>query len=282
MRAACSPQPHKGDHARHPRPRPRHHQFPRHRLRPRRQHRQRRAAGVPADLSPVRMGGARRRGDLGDPARRGAPGARTRRREGGRRRRHRHHQPARDDRGVGPRHRRAHPQRHRLAGPPDRGFLRCPEGQGARPGHPAEDRPGDRRLLLRQQAALDPGQRARRPGPRREGRTGLRHDRHLAGVEADRRRAARDRRQQRLADDALQHRDGRLGRRSCSSGWASRGRSSRRSGPRPRSSATPRRTCSTRRSPSPGSRATSRPRSSASSASNAGSPRTPTAPAASC
>ncbi len=35
-------------------------------------------------------------------------------------RRNRHHQPARDHRRVGPHHRPADPQRHRLAGPPHR------------------------------------------------------------------------------------------------------------------------------------------------------------------
>ena len=45
------------------------------------------------------------------------------------------------------------------------GFCDALKAQRARPGHPAEDRPGDRRLLLRQQAALDPRQRARARAP---------------------------------------------------------------------------------------------------------------------
>ena len=40
-------------------------------------------------------------------------------------RRDRHHQPARDHRGVGPRHRPRRAPRHRLAGPPHRRHLRA-------------------------------------------------------------------------------------------------------------------------------------------------------------
>ena len=46
------------------------------------------------------------------------------RHHGRRHRRHRHHQPARDDAGLGPRDRQADPPRHRLAGPPHRRALR--------------------------------------------------------------------------------------------------------------------------------------------------------------
>ena len=46
------------------------------------------------------------------------------RHHGCRHRRHRHHQPARDHADLGPRHRQADPQRHRLAGPAHRRALR--------------------------------------------------------------------------------------------------------------------------------------------------------------
>ena len=51
-------------------------------------------------------------------------GARQRRRRGRPSRRHRHHQPARDDRGLGARRRPPDPPRHRLAGSPHRRPLR--------------------------------------------------------------------------------------------------------------------------------------------------------------
>ena len=56
------------------------------------------------------------------------------------------------------------------------------------------------------------------PGARREGRGGqarVRHRRHLARLEADRRQAARHRPEQRLADDALQHPHAASGTTSC-------------------------------------------------------------------
>ena len=132
-----------------------------------------------------------------------------------RRRRHRHHQPARDDRRLGPRDRRADPQRHRLAGPPHRGVLRPPEARRPRGAHPRQHRPGHRRLLLRHQGRLAARQRPRRPSQGRRRRAGLRHHRHLADLEADRRHAAHHRRQQRLAHAALQHPHRRVGRRTA-------------------------------------------------------------------
>ena len=67
-------------------------------------------------------------------------------------RRHRHHQPARDDRGLGPQHRQADPPRHRLAGPAHRRPLRehC-KAQGMEPLVTARDRPAARPLFLRHQ-----------------------------------------------------------------------------------------------------------------------------------
>ena len=52
------------------------------------------------------------------------------------------------------------------------------EGRGSRRRHPAQDGPRHRRLLLRQQAALDPRQRSRRARPGRARRARLRHGRH--------------------------------------------------------------------------------------------------------
>ena len=56
-----------------------------------------------------------------------------------------------------------------------------------------------------------PGARARAEA----GQAGLRHRRHVADLEADRRRASRDRRQQRLAHDAVQHPHAAMGRRTA-------------------------------------------------------------------
>ena len=105
-------------------------------------------------------------------------------------RRHRHHQPARDDHRLGPRDRRAGPQRDRLAGPPHRRLLRAAQGRRRR-----------RRRFRRRPACSStpispparsagfsttcPGARATRR--RRQAR--VRHRRHLAGLEADRRHA---------------------------------------------------------------------------------------------
>ncbi len=101
--------------------------------------------------------------DLGDAVGRDARGARQGRHRRARRRRDRHHQPARDDGGVGPRDRHADRQRDRLAGPAHGAdcATRC-----APPGHAPtfarEDRPRARRLLLGHQAQVAARQRARR------------------------------------------------------------------------------------------------------------------------
>ena len=113
-------------HAVHPRARPGHDQLARHRVRPRRRHPGGGAEGVHADLSAARLGRARPAARSGrrssaSPSRRSA----ARRLRPQRHRRHRHHQPARDDARLGPRDRRADPQRDRLAGPPHRGLLRA-------------------------------------------------------------------------------------------------------------------------------------------------------------
>ena len=131
-----------------------------------------------------------------------------------RHRRHRHHQPARDHGGVGPRHRHRRAPRHRLAGPPHRGYLRQTEGRRPRAGDLGQDRPDHRSLFLRHQSRLDPRSRARRARARRSRRTDVRHRRLLSAVAADRRPGACHRRHQRLAHAAVQHPHRAVGRRA--------------------------------------------------------------------
>ena len=125
-------------------------------------------------------------------------GDRRRRHPGGRARRDRDHQPARDGRRLGPGERRAGPPGAGLAGPPHRRALRA-----------SCARPATRQLVReRTGLVLDPyfsGDQDRvAAAQRRGGRAGgLRHDRLLAALQAD--RPPRDRPHQRLADDALRH-----------------------------------------------------------------------------
>ena len=123
------------------------------------------------------------------------------------------------------------------------------------------------------------------PGARQRAearRTRLRHDRQLAGVEADERRATRDRRVQRQPHAAAQPRQRRVGRLHArpaahSARRAAAGRAVVPSTGTRRSPRSARTRCRSRASP-----ATSRPRCSARPASNPAWPRTPTARAASC
>ena len=116
----------------------------------------------PAAFPGLGLGRARARGHLDLDPRRLPRGAE----EGGPHRqghrRDRHHQPARDHRGVGPRHRAGRAPRHRLAGPPHRRCLRAPEGRRLRADDVQEDRPDHRSLFLRHQGRLDPRSRPRR------------------------------------------------------------------------------------------------------------------------
>ena len=138
-----------------------------------------------------------------------------RRRHGRRHRRHRRHQPARDDRPVGPRHRQAGGQRHRLAEPRHRADLRSAEGRRPRADGARQDRPGARRLLLGHEDQA-PARHDRRPARARgAGRGAVRHRRHVPDLAADRRRGARHRREQRQPHAALQHPHARLGRRAA-------------------------------------------------------------------
>ena len=199
------------DHGLHPGHRPRHHLEPGDRLRRAHGGGGHGAGGVSAALPAVGLGRARPGRHLVDD-RRGLP---RRDRAGGDRPRgaggDRHHQPARDDAGLGPRHRRAARPGDRLAGPPHQRALRRAGGGRARAdGHRAH-RAAARPLLLRHQAevaARHPRGRARAGAA---GRPAVRHRRQLADLEADRRQGACDRRDERRADPALRHPRGRLG-----------------------------------------------------------------------
>ncbi len=143
------------------RPRPGHHQLAQHRLRPPGPCGGHGPARIPADLPATGLGGARPARLVGHAAGHRARGAGQGGPWGRWCARHRHHQPARDHAGLGPPHRRARLQRHRLAGPPHRGGLREAARGGPRGPGAAQDRTAHRRLFLRHQAAVDPGQRER-------------------------------------------------------------------------------------------------------------------------
>ena len=183
----------------------------------------------------------------------------------------RHHQPARDDRPLGPQDRRPRLPGHRLAEPPDGRDLRAPEGRGPRAALPRAHRPRPRPLLLRQQDRLAPRGQPRAAGPRRGGRDRVRHDRLLAHPPPHRRPRARHRPHERVAHAPLRHplpplgprapADPRRARRHAARGAPELRRPSGRRWP---STGFPR-ACR-----SPGTRATSRPRSSARAASKPG------------
>ena len=153
--------------------------------------------------------------------------------------------------------------RHRLAGPPHRRHLRQTEGRRPRAGDLGQNRPDHRSLFLRHQSRLDPRSRPRRAGAGRARRADVRHRRLLSAVAADRRQGARDRRHQRLAHAAVQHPHRAVGRRAVEDPAraaldAPRGKGLLRQVRRQRA-----RIVRRRRSRSPASPATSRPRPSA-------------------
>ena len=230
-----------------------------------------RLLGVRAALPAAGLGRARRGGDLGGDAAGRARGDRRRRDRGGRAGRDRDHQPARDRRRLGPGERRAAPPGAGLAGPAHRGALRGAARGRARGAGPRADRARPRPLLLGDQDRVAAAQRrGRRAG-------GLRHDRLLAALQAD--RPPRDRLHERLADDAVRHPPARLGRGALRAARRRPGAPARSRCPRRTSTARPR--SSAARCRSPGSPATSRRRSSARPATAPAAPRTPTGPAAS-
>ncbi len=214
-----------------------HYQFPGVGRQSRRRHRGGRAEGVSADLPEERLGRARSERDLVEPGQRCGRGPGADEHRGLADRRHRDHQSAGNRGRLGPQDERARLQRDRLAGPADRGVLRrAQEGRTGRE-DPAQDRAGARRLFLRDQGPLDSGQRARGPAARGGGRTGLRHRRFLAHLEADAGPRPRDRHQQRQPDAAVQHPRAEMGRGAlhavrCPDVHAARGQDVQRGGRR--------------------------------------------------
>ena len=164
-----------------------------------------------------RLGRARRRGDLGVADRRRRRSARPRRAR----------RPATSRRSASPIS--AKPPSSGIARPASR-FITRSSGRIAGPRSSASDskarrrrpdRAGRRpdcsstRIFRRARSAgsstTSPGARAA-PTP---GTARVRHDRHVADLEADRRAPARHRRQQRVAHDAVQHPHARVGRRAA-------------------------------------------------------------------
>ena len=196
----------------------------------------------------------------------------------------RHHQPARDDGGVGSQDRHPRPQRDRLAGHAHRPHLRrAGRATAARTGSGRRSacrwRPTSRARRSSGSSTTSPACRERAA----ERRHRVRQHRHLGGLEPDRRhrrRRPRHRPDQRVADDADGPAHARLGRRDPRHDGRSRGRCCPRSSRRAWRTARPR-ACSTA-SPWRASWATSRRRCSARPASRPARPRTPTAPATSC
>ena len=178
----------------------------------RRQGRRRaRYARVPAALPAPGLGRARPRGDLGGHAARWPRGARATPASTAPTRGDRHHQPARDRRSSGTA--RPASRSHRAIVWQDRRTAaRCDE----------LPRPGLEALVReRTGLVLDPyfsGTKIEwllaRAAATAARRAALRHHRHLAALEAHRRRA-RDRRHQRLAHAALRHPRAALGRRAA-------------------------------------------------------------------
>ena len=207
-----------------------------------RRDRRRRPARAPADLPPARLGGARRRGDLGQRRTGGPRRAGRRRHRPGRAGRRRHHQPAGDHRGLGPGHRPAGRTTRSSGRTPAPAPLLRELAAAVRRGEASAPAPACRsatyfagpklRWLLDNVDGLRGARRARRGA--------LRHHGQLADLEAD--RPARHRRHQRQPDhadepattldwdDGAPRRAGHPGRRCC-----------RRSAARPRSTATARR-----------------------------------------
>ena len=191
-----------------------------------------------------------------------APGARAGEPHGQRHRRHRHHESARDDDRVGSRNRpadRATRSCGRIAARP----LRCDRlrARGLAAAHPPQDRPRHRRVLLRDEAAVDSRARA---VARKRGRApaSWRSARSTRGSSGTSPAAActsptRATRRGRCCSTSARA----TGTTSCSRSSACRARCCRRCARRARSTA--RRTCLARRFRSPASPAISRPRCSA-------------------
>ena len=160
----------------------------------------------PAVLPRAGAGRARPRGDLGERRADRSRRARRSRDPRGRPGSDRDHEPARDDGRLGAGHHATGASGDRVAGPADgRAVHVAPRGARA-PAHRARTRS----VLLGHEARVDP-----RAHGGAAGRAGVRDDRCVARVEADRRRGARHRRHERVADDAPRPRIGSLGRRAA-------------------------------------------------------------------
>ncbi len=197
-----------------------------------------------------------------------------------------HHQPARDDRRVGPRDGRADPQRDRLAGhahrprscaswPARRAWTACASAWACRCRRTS---PGPKITWILDNVA---GARERAES----GRAGVRDDGHVGAVEPDRRparRRARDRRDEREPHDADGPADARLARAEPRADGDPALDAAARSAPRARSTARLPGTALRGRPVSRASSATSRRRCSARPASSGARRRTPTAPGRSC
>ena len=169
----------------------------------------RRPEGAPPHLPAPRLGRARPRGDLAQRRLRRAGGAVEGAVAGGRPDGARHHQPARDDRRVGPGDRPPGAQRHHLAGHAHRQAdprVRRRRGPGSLQ---AALRPAAGHVLLRPEAGLAARSRGRPARAGRGRRSGVRNDGLVADLEADGR--ALHRRHEREPHDAHEPGDARLG-----------------------------------------------------------------------
>ena len=176
------------------------------------------SARAPADPAACRLGGARPAGDLGTRAHRLRAVPVRREPRAVRPGRDGRDQPAGDHRGLGQDERPSAVQRDRLAGHPHR-----PDRGRAGPGRPRSRHPAPVRLaagdvLLGGQDPMDSGPCRRRACGGRAGGRPVRHYRHLAVVEPDRRpggRRPRHGRHQREPHHAHGSGDARLGRRTA-------------------------------------------------------------------
>ncbi len=123
----------------------------------------------------------------------------------------RHHQPARDDRGLGSTHRPAPPPSDRVAGPADGRALRRAARRRAPRSRAVAHGPGARPLLLRDEARVDHPIGIGRHDRRRR----VRHGRLVDHLEPHGWRGARHRPVERKPHDALRHRRARLVRRAA-------------------------------------------------------------------
>jgi hypothetical protein len=167
-----------------------HHLDPRPGVRCRSRRRGAGARGIPAAFPGFGLGRTRPRGSVAQHPGDGPGRTRPIRAGTGPDRGHRHHQSARDDPGMGARHRTADPQRHRLAGSPDGRLLPQPARGWPRSGDHRADRSAGRSLFLGDQAALAARHGRRRTRPGGEWRSAVRHGRQLSDLAADRRRGA--------------------------------------------------------------------------------------------